>query len=163
MRSKRRCHKPRRGRAIVITESVFSMDGDLTPLREVCEIAERAGAVVIVDEAHATGMYGDARIGARRRAWAARSRRRHDAHRREGAGIWRRVGGGVARAARCDGESCALVHFFDRAAAGPGRGARCGLHLVEREPERRREVHRKSSLVESGASQNAACRPAASR
>ncbi len=34
------------------------MDGDLTPLRDVCDIAERAGAVVIVDEAHATGMYG---------------------------------------------------------------------------------------------------------
>ena len=50
--------QPRRGRAFVITESVFSMDGDLTPLREVCDIAERAGAVVIVDEAHATGMYG---------------------------------------------------------------------------------------------------------
>jgi 7-keto-8-aminopelargonate synthetase-like enzyme len=34
--------QPRKGRAFVITESVFSMDGDLTPLREVCDIAERA-------------------------------------------------------------------------------------------------------------------------
>ena len=43
----------------MITESVFSMDGDLTPLVDVCAIAERAGAIVIVDEAHATGMYGE--------------------------------------------------------------------------------------------------------
>src|SRR5687767_1191007 len=50
--------RPRRGRALVITESVFSMDGDLTPLSDICDIAERNDAVVIVDEAHATGMYG---------------------------------------------------------------------------------------------------------
>ena len=49
---------PRKGRAFVVTESVFSMDGDLTPLRDVCDIADRRDAVVIVDEAHATGMYG---------------------------------------------------------------------------------------------------------
>ncbi len=50
--------KPRRGRALIVTESVFSMDGDQTRLEDVCEIAERGGAGVIVDEAHATGLYG---------------------------------------------------------------------------------------------------------
>lgn len=42
----------------VVTESIFSMDGDLAPLQDIIELAERYGAHVIVDEAHSTGCYG---------------------------------------------------------------------------------------------------------
>jgi glycine C-acetyltransferase len=43
---------------LVATDGVFSMDGDIAPLGEICAIAERHGALVMVDESHATGFLG---------------------------------------------------------------------------------------------------------
>jgi 8-amino-7-oxononanoate synthase len=139
--------KPRTGRAIVITESVFSMDGDLTPLDDVCAVAERAGAVVIVDEAHATGMYG-ARGSGRVEELGLRDRviaTIHTGGKALGSGgAW--VAG--SRALRDVMVNRARSFIFSTAPLPVlGVALRAGLHLVEREPERRREVHRKSSLL----------------
>lgn len=46
------------GRCFVLTETVFSMDGDIAPLPEIIEVCEQYGACLIVDEAHSTGCYG---------------------------------------------------------------------------------------------------------
>ena len=46
------------GRKLLITDGVFSMDGDIGPLPALCELAEKYGAIMMVDDAHASGVLG---------------------------------------------------------------------------------------------------------
>lgn len=50
-------------RKLIITETVFSMDGDLAPLAEIVELKEKYDAWLMIDEAHATGLYAKNRRG----------------------------------------------------------------------------------------------------
>ena len=60
-----------RGRKLIVTETVFSMDGDIAPVDEIVALGEKYGAGVIVDEAHATAVHGPGGRGIAARALAA--------------------------------------------------------------------------------------------
>jgi glycine C-acetyltransferase len=49
---------PRGQRALIITDGVFSMDGDLGALPGLCDVADEFGAIMMVDDAHASGVFG---------------------------------------------------------------------------------------------------------
>ena len=139
--------QPRTGRAFVVTESVYSMDGDLTPLAELAEVCERYGALLIVDEAHATGLYGASgagrveELGLTARVLATV----HTGGKALGsAGAWvagsRLLADTLAQTAR--------TFVFTTAPMPAMLGALEGaLDVVAAEPERRAEVQRKAALL----------------
>ncbi|MGC1431357.1 MAG: aminotransferase class I/II-fold pyridoxal phosphate-dependent enzyme, partial [Candidatus Sulfotelmatobacter sp.] len=50
--------KDKPGKKLLITDGVFSMDGDIGPLPGLCDVAEKYGAIMMVDDAHASGVLG---------------------------------------------------------------------------------------------------------
>ena len=58
-------------RKLIATDGVFSMDGYVAPLKEICDLAERYNAMVMVDDSHAVGFIGPERPWHTRTAWRA--------------------------------------------------------------------------------------------
>jgi 7-keto-8-aminopelargonate synthetase-like enzyme len=137
------------------------MDGDLTPLGELCDVAERHGALVVVDEAHATGLYG-ARGSGRVEELGLRERVLASVHTGGKA-----LGSGGAWVAGSSALRDWLVNrartFIFSTAPLPVLSAalQAALDVVAREPERRQGVLRKARLLREALGEAPVAPPAA--
>jgi 8-amino-7-oxononanoate synthase len=137
-------------RKLIVTDSIFSMDGDAAPLREICDVAERHGAMVMIDEAHATGVTGPRGAGLA-----------------DALGLQHRVGvqmGTLGKALGSFGAyvagSQALIDYlintsrpliFTTALPPPVvAAALAALDIVEREPQRRAAVRSRARRLRGG-------------
>ena len=130
-------------RAFVLTESVFSVDGDVAPLAELAEVCRRYGAVLLVDEAHGIGVHGQGGRGAARAAGLAGAQDvvlTVTLSKSFGA-----QGGAVV------GPQAVVDHLVDAArgfifdtalAPSCAAAARAALRILRREPELAERVHR---------------------
>jgi len=137
-------------RALVVTDSVFSMDGDVAPLPHIVAACDRHGAVLMIDEAHATGVVGPGGRGAV-----------------AGYGLEGRVGVVMGTLSKSLGAAggfiagsaslCAYLRnrarsfIFDTALPPPtAAAALAALGIVEREPERPVRARRLSGRLAAG-------------
>ena len=137
-------------RALVVTDSVFSMDGDVAPLPDIVAACDRHGAILMVDEAHATGVVGPGGRGAI-----------------AGFGLDGQVGvvmGTLSKALGAGGgfiagstALCAYLRnrarsfIFDTALPPPtAAAALAALTIVEREPERPVRARRLATRLATG-------------
>jgi len=124
----------------IVTDAVFSMDGHVAPLAELCDVADRYNANLLVDEAHGTGVFGEAGCGVC-----------------EALGVKDRVAvriGTLSKAIGSQGgfvvgpkvvtdylvNACRSLIFSTSLAPAAVAGALAGLESIEQQPERRARV-----------------------
>ncbi|MGQ9688260.1 MAG: 8-amino-7-oxononanoate synthase [Desulfobaccales bacterium] len=126
------------GRKLIVTDSVFSVDGDLAPLKDLVALKERHGAALMVDEAHATGVLGPSGAGL---AEALGLTYRIDVHMGTFSKAFGALGGYVAGDRRLIDylHNRARSFIYTTAMAPPLLGALgAALNIVTGEPDRRR-------------------------
>lgn len=141
---------PATSQRLIVTDSVFSMDGDLAPLAEIVSLAQQYDAWVMVDEAHATGVFGP-----------------HGSGLVEELGLTGQVDiqmGTLGKALGCVGAFVAGSHelidwlvnrarsFIYTTAIPPAVAAAvlAALDIVEQEPERRRQLWANTQVLSDG-------------
>lgn len=141
---------PPSGQRLIVTDTVFSMDGDLAPLAELVELARRYDAWLMVDEAHATGVFGPHGGGLVEQAGLEE---RVDIH----MGTLGKALGGIG--AYVAGSRELIDWLVNRARSfvyttgmppAAAASALAALDLVEREPERRQRLWDNTRFLSDG-------------
>jgi 8-amino-7-oxononanoate synthase len=137
-------------RRLIISDSVFSVDGDLAPLRELVELKERYGAWLMIDEAHATGVLGPGGAGL---AQALDLTARVDIHMGTFSKALGSLGGYVAGERRLIDylHNRARSFIYSTALPPPVLGAiQAALRIVRQEPERRQNLLKNAAVFRQG-------------
>jgi 8-amino-7-oxononanoate synthase len=140
-------------RRLIITDSVFSVDGDLAPLAEIVALKERCGAALMIDEAHATGVLGSRGAGL---AEALGLTARIEVHMGTFSKALGSLGGYVAGDRRLIDylHNRARSFIYSTALAPPVLGAiEAALEIVAREPQRRAYVLEEAEKFRRGLEQ----------
>ena len=141
---------PPAGQRLIVTDTVFSMDGDLAPLAELVELARRYDAWLMVDEAHATGVFGPHGGGLVEEAGLVD---RVDIH----MGTLGKALGGIG--AYVAGSRALIDWLVNRARSfvyttgmppASAASALAALDIVEREPERRQRLWDNTRFLSDG-------------
>ncbi len=136
-------------RRLIVTDTLFSMDGDLAPLDVLAELATRSGAMLMIDEAHATGVFG------------AQGRGVSETF---GPAVEQRIDIKVGTLSKALGSSGGFItgtqalitwlanraraYVFSTAApAATATAARAALSIVQSEPERRQELLQRATKL----------------
>jgi 8-amino-7-oxononanoate synthase len=139
-------------RRLIVTDSLFSMDGDLAPLVEIAALAEKYDAMLMVDEAHATGVFGPTGCGAVEHLAVACPALKQRVHVRMGT-LSKALGSGGGFV--CGTQSLidwlanrARTYVFSTAQpAATSAAAIAALDIVGREPNRRESLLRNASVL----------------
>lgn len=136
-------------RCLITTDSVFSMDGDLTPLRKIMDLAARYDCMVLVDEAHGTGVFGD-RGGGLTQSLAIEQDLIQVGTLSKALGS---LGGYVAGSAKLIDylRNRAATWIYTTALSPADTGAAiAAINLVQKEPERRQQLWQNVKFLQQG-------------
>jgi 8-amino-7-oxononanoate synthase len=134
-------------RKLIVTDSLFSMDGDCAPLAELADLAEHSGAMLMIDEAHATGVFGE-----NGRGLAEQMGVEHRVPIRIGtlSKALGSIGGFVAGSRRLVDWLIQRARSYVYSTAPPEAFASAGinaLQIVRQEPWRRRQLQTRAALL----------------
>jgi glycine C-acetyltransferase len=131
---------------LVITDGVFSMDGDIAPLPDICDAADRYGAAVMIDDAHASGVLGR---NARHRRPLRLTPRRHQSARSRAVGV---LGSYVAGRQHLRDVSSSARPFLFSTSHPPAVVAAClaAIDVLEAEPERIERLWENTRFFKAG-------------
>lgn len=139
-------------RRLIVTDGLFSMDGDFAPLAELGDLAERYDAMLLVDEAHATGVWGPHGRGSIEHAAASAKRLPGQISVR--IGTLSKALGSAGGFVTGSGELIDWLHnrarpYVFSTASPPAVAAAsiAALEIVQAEPERREAVHRNAQSL----------------
>ena len=134
---------------LVAFESVYSMDGDIAPIAELCDVAEANGALTYLDEVHAVGLYGPQGGGIAEQLGLSNRLSAIEGTLAKGFGV---VGGYIAASrALCDFVRSHASGFIFTTALPPhvAAGALASVRYLKSNPEMREDLHGRVKLLRS--------------